>query len=321
MQCSIDTSRLGFSPRMMGMALLVVSCGVPPDSGPSGTRLIVVRGQVAGQNHQGLSVVDVLESRWNLVGREGASFEFVGRSVGRFSYAIDDLPESCPYTELGVVRYDAAGPARTLSFVFHGPDEDHGVVVYEQSDDGNYRQLARTRPGVHAYDWPAFAHDRKTLAVWGDGLDVYERVGAWFEHTSSVRDGWFKAFPVVDSRGRVAARLIRPEPYAESVVVDGAVGGEWDRVRDPVFSVDGVHVAYMARQDGEWYLVVDGRPHGPVPDLYVAQEASTCVFMLFGGSGTYETLMVMDPSLQGLSRMATVPPRTDLPQGPFIPIP
>lgn len=322
MTCSLDTPRIGFLVGILGVAFLASSCGVTPDPGPVEPRLIVVRHPVTPGHVQRL--LDAPPVRWTLVGPEGISFDFEGRAVGRSSYSIDDLPEGCPYTDLGVVRFEDGGPARTLSFVFHGPDEDHGVVVYEQSADGDFHLLARTRPGVQAYDWPVFAHDRTTLAVWGDGLDQYERNGAWFEPTASVRGGWFKAFPVVSDQGRVAARLIRPNPYAEAVVVDGVVGEEWERVRDPVFSIDGAHVAYMARRDGEWHLVVDGLPHGPTQDLRIAawshDPSLPILFVLRGeGPGATDVLGVMDANLVDVSAFDALDPRRDLPQGPFAP--
>ncbi len=81
---------------------------------------------------------------------------------------------------------------------------------------------------------------REPLARWKD-VRVFD--------TQSAPDGLH--FAGVISRGG----------GKQAVLVDGEqLGGEYDQIADVCFSETGTHVAYAAKKNGKWLLVVDGKP-------------------------------------------------------------
>ncbi len=54
--------------------------------------------------------------------------------------------------------------------------------------------------------------------------------------------------------------VVPQDPSTWVVVVDGKAGPEYDQVDHISFSPDSRHVAYKARKDGKWTLIVDGAP-------------------------------------------------------------
>ena len=67
----------------------------------------------------------------------------------------------------------------------------------------------------------------------------------------------------VDASGVRTAEVIDREDGPVTVLVEGEpVGGEYERVWQPVFSPGGESVAFPAYRDGQWFVVRDGEPVG-----------------------------------------------------------
>lgn len=54
--------------------------------------------------------------------------------------------------------------------------------------------------------------------------------------------------------------ILSDDMRKEILVVDGKPGPDYDRIGDPVFSLDGKRFAYTAQKRGDYMVVVDGQP-------------------------------------------------------------
>jgi len=78
------------------------------------------------------------------------------------------------------------------------------------------------------------------------------------------------------------------------VVVNGKAGRVWQWVGSPIFSGDGAHVAYAARQGGTWRVVVDEQPGPPFDRVSRPRFSADSRHLLYIGERGGECLPVRD---------------------------
>jgi hypothetical protein len=60
----------------------------------------------------------------------------------------------------------------------------------------------------------------------------------------------------------------------DSVVIDGMLGKEYDKIEYANYSEKGMHIYYCAKQSGKWHLVMDGVPGVGMDDSFIIPEFS-----------------------------------------------
>lgn len=152
------------------------------------------------------------------------------------------------------------------------------VSLFSKGHGGGMATVIDGKEGKH-YDYvgePVFSPDGKHVAykarhgkkwfVVVDGQEgrAYDDVGAGESLVFGCGYGYFAFLPRKGEKWAVVVHLPQhKEPKINERFTDGV----------PVFSPDGEHLAYPARRDGKWFLVLDGREFGPFDSILPGARA------------------------------------------------
>jgi hypothetical protein len=169
------------------------------------------------------------------------------------------------------------------------------------ADSRHCAYVARTGPKQYAIldtalQRPCDNIDARSLAFDGNGRLVYLA----FDQGKAigVRDGAVlppdSVIPAPRAYSKASAR--QPGTAAKwSVVCDNIAGPAYDQVGNPALAAAGTRFGYIARQDSQWFAVIDGRRGGAHPLIYpnslaFGPDGSHYAFASLAGNKQYVVL-------------------------------
>ena len=254
---------------------------------------------------------------------DGSRFAFLSiRKGGKFSYVIDgkaelavDIPGRLIFSHDGsstayaarfgdkwhVVKDGVKGPAFKKIAAFSFSPATNDILYAADNDEGKTCVVKNTMPGAFydAIGAPVFSQDggqyahaaRRTdsemfMVVNGVEQKPYPLIGIPFNEETGQPQMTAQQ-PFFSEKGnRLAYPVYDVKLTKAFMVVDGKPQAQFDAIMEPIFSADEKHVAYMAKRDNKWFMVVDGQPgsltcDGMIRGATIAYDPSThCFFIL-----------------------------------------
>ncbi|MEW6079002.1 MAG: hypothetical protein AB1724_14400 [Thermodesulfobacteriota bacterium] len=174
-----------------------------------------------------------------------------------------------------IIKDGIRGPAFKEIEAFTYAKATNNILYAVKNEDGKYSVIKDETAGkfYHAIGTPLFSPDGKQYAYAAMqqgstdmfmvinnveqpsrypviGIPAEEKPGKFgfaFQQPYFSPKGSRMVFPVYD-----------PDKKTAYMVVDGKPHPSFESIMQPIFSDDEKHVAYMARKDGRWRMVVDG---------------------------------------------------------------